>query len=116
MAPSIVERVARDIALEQTEKIVREEIERLKTKLDALLAEKDAAIRELREAYQDLGQQMEVLQRSLGYRLLEGYRRGMGRLFPPASLRGRAYLMFVQGLKAVLNRFAFSPRRRRPER
>jgi len=99
---------ARDVLLEKKERAL--------TELDALLAEKDAVIRELRGAYQDLGQQMEALQRSLGYRLLEGYRRGIRRLFPPGSLRGRTYRRFVQGLEAIVHRFAYLPRRRRPQR
>lgn len=86
------------------------------TERDGLLAEKDAAIRELREAYQDLWRQMEVLQRSFGYRLLEGYRRGIRRLFPPGSLRGRTYRRFVQGLEAIVHQFGYLPRPRRPQR
>jgi len=110
-----------------------EEIERLKTDLseqvatlaerDALLekkeqalAESDALVGELTKAYQDLRQQMEVLQRSLGYRLLESYRRGIHRLFPPGSLRGRTYRRFVQRLEAIVHQSGFLPRGRRPQR
>jgi SAM-dependent methyltransferase len=109
------------------------EIERLKTDLservatlaqrdadlaerDASLAEKDAAIMELREAYQDIWRQMEALQRSFGYRLLKGYRRGIRRLFPPDSLRGRTYRRSVQGLEAIVHQFGNLPRPRRPQR
>ncbi|UCH87487.1 MAG: class I SAM-dependent methyltransferase [Dehalococcoidia bacterium] len=109
------------------------EIERLKTDLsegaatlaqrdadlaerDVSLAEKDAAIMELREAYQDIWRQMGSLQRSFGYRLLERYRRGIRRLFPPNSLRSRTYRRFVQGLEAIVQQFGYLPRPRRPQR
>lgn len=96
--------------------VLLDEKERALAELDASLAEKDAVMTELRGAFQDLSQQMEVLQRSLGYRLLEGYRRGIRRLFPPESLRGRPYRMFIQGLKAVVDRLGHLLRRRRPQR
>ena len=83
---------------------------------DASLGEKDAAIMELREAYQDIWRQMEALQRSFGYRLLKGYRRGIRRLFPPDSLKGRTYRRSVQGLEAIVHQFGNLPRPRRPQR
>jgi 2-polyprenyl-3-methyl-5-hydroxy-6-metoxy-1,4-benzoquinol methylase len=102
------------------------EIERSRTDLterDALLqkkeqalAERGAALRELQAAYQGLRQNLDVLQRSLGYRLLQGYRRGVHRVFPPGSLRASAYLVFVQGLKAIVDRFERLPRGQRPHR
>jgi len=98
----------RDVALAERDGALSE--------LNALLAEKDALARELSGAYQNLRQQMEELQRSSGYRLLEGYRRVILRLFPPGSLRGRPYRMLVRGLKAILDRFGDSARRRRPQR
>lgn len=105
----------RDAALAERD-VLLEKKDRALTELDALLTEKDAAIRQLREAYQDLGQQVEVIRSSLGYRLLEGYRRGIRRLFPPSSLRGRTYRRFAQGLEATVHRFGYLPRRRRPQR
>jgi len=84
--------------------------------LDAQVAEKDAVARELNGAYQNLRQQMEELQLSSGYRLLEAYRRVILQLFPAGSLRGRPYRMFVRGLKAILDRFGDSASRRKPER
>ena len=98
----------RDALLENKERALAE--------VDALLAERDAVTQELSGAYQNLTKQMDELRRSSGYRLLAGYRRVIGRLFPPDSLRGRPYRMLVQWLKAILDRFGDSDRRGRPER
>jgi len=57
----------RDAALAERDALL-EKKERALKELDALLAEKDAHMTELRAACQDVRQQMEVLQASLGYR------------------------------------------------
>ncbi len=83
---------------------------------DALLTEKDAALAQGEEALAEAAQQLEAIRQSFGYRLLQAYRRGIRRLFPPGSLRGRPYRIFIKVLKAIADRFGNVLRRRRLSR
>jgi 2-polyprenyl-3-methyl-5-hydroxy-6-metoxy-1,4-benzoquinol methylase len=108
-----IERSRTDLS-EQAARLAERDV--LLEKKEQALAERDAALRELQAAYEGLRQNLEVLQRSFGYRLLQGYRRGIHRLFPPGSLRATAYGVCVQGLKAIVDRFERLPRGQGPHR
>ncbi len=78
------------------------EKERALAELHASLAEKDAAQRELGEAHQNLHQQIEAIQRSVGYRLLERMRRAVNRLAPPGARRRVLFLAWSRAFDIVL--------------
>ncbi|MCH7577105.1 MAG: class I SAM-dependent methyltransferase [Chloroflexi bacterium] len=58
---------------------------------DAALADKDAALAQRQEALEQTTQELITFRQSLGYRILEGYRRRIRWLFPPNSHRGLPY-------------------------
>ena len=91
----------RDAALAQRDALL-EEKERALAELHASLAQKDAATAELRGVLQNFEQQMEMIQRSLGYRLLERVRRGINRLAPPGARRRVLFVVWRRAFDIVL--------------
>jgi len=104
----------RDAALQHKDSLLTEK--------DALLAEKDAALakteadlaeRESLLAHRDesLGQvteQLAAIRQSLGYRILEGYRRRIRWLMPPGSRRALPYRALRRAVRWLMDRW---PRR-----
>ena len=71
---------------------------------DALLTERDAALAQGEEALAEATHQLEAIRQSLGYRLLQAYRRVARWLFPPGSLRGAPYRALKSPIRRLLNR------------
>jgi len=101
--------VERDAALLQRDALIAEKDGALAQR-DALLTEKDAALRKtealLAQRYEALEQTMHELtaiRQSLGYRILEAYRRWIRWLFPASSWRGLPYRALRRAIRMLLN-------------
>ena len=108
--------VERDAALLQRDALIAEKDGALAQR-DALLTEKDAALAKteadlaereslLAQRDESLGQvteQLAAIRQSLGYRILEGYRRRIRWLFPPGSWRGLPYRAMRRAVRMLLN-------------
>ncbi len=80
----------KDAALAEKVAALAEKVAALAEK-DAALAEKDATLAQRQEALEQTTQELITIRQSLGYRILEGYRRRIRWLFPPNSHRGLPY-------------------------
>lgn len=96
-------------ALRQMEKEIAERDAALAQR-DAALAEKDAALAEKEsllaqqgEALLQASDHLIAIRQSLGYRVLEGYRRWIRWLFPPDSWRGLPYRALRRGVRWLLD-------------
>ncbi|SFM64642.1 glycosyltransferase [Thermodesulforhabdus norvegica] len=54
--------------------------------------------------YQRISRELELIQKSFGWRLISGYRALTSRLFPEGTVRGRAYSTALSAVKGLLER------------
>jgi len=78
--------------------------------MNATLADREALLARREGSLQAVNAQLAAINESLGYKLLQGYRRRMGQLFPAGSWRGTPYRLLV-----ALVRRATDVRRERRE-
>jgi glycosyltransferase involved in cell wall biosynthesis len=89
-------------ALAEKDRVLAEKDATLREK-DAALAEKESLIARRQEALEQLMHELVTIRQSLGYRILEGYRRPIRWLFPPGSWRGLPYRALRRVIRWLLN-------------
>jgi len=82
--------IRRDVALEWVER-ERDDLRAQMQREREELAAKERLLAQREESLAELRRQLDIIAGSLGYRLLEGYRRAVRRLFPPGSRRSIPY-------------------------
>jgi hypothetical protein len=92
----------KDAALAQSAADLAEKNALLREKLAALAAE-EVAVAQRDQALHELGKELEAIRHSRGYRLLNGYRAGVRRLFPPGSGSEIVYRKVVGPLGKLLD-------------
>lgn len=72
-------------------------------KTEAALAERESLLAHRDESLGQVTQELIAIRQSLGYRILEGYRRRIRWLFPPGSWRGLPYRALRRAVRVLLN-------------
>ena len=89
----------REAALADRDRLITN-LEATLAERESLLAQREASLHQLMEVKRELI----VTRQSLGYRILEGYRRPIRWLFPPSSRRGLPYRALRRAVKWLLDR------------
>ena len=97
--PSVAERYA---ALAKWETALAEQEGTLRHARRQAEIVQQSARRQVEIVQQSARRQVEIIQQSLGYRLLEAYRRPVRWLFPPDSRRGLPYRLLVRAVRMIL--------------